>query len=64
MKKSVEIKFTGIIISTFLNPILDNQAKTLVNNNDIPKRLLKRKIFKIQIGIIIIPRTDFAQRQG
>ncbi|PSN42655.1 hypothetical protein C0J52_13034, partial [Blattella germanica] len=51
-----------------LKPILDNQANTLTNNNDFPKilnrRPLKRKIFKIHIGIIIIPRTNFAERQG
>ncbi|PSN46167.1 hypothetical protein C0J52_16093 [Blattella germanica] len=67
-EKCVQIKFTGIIISKFLKPILDNQAKALTNNNDFPKRLnirpLIRKIFKIQIGIIIIPRTNFTERRG
>ncbi|PSN49857.1 hypothetical protein C0J52_14130 [Blattella germanica] len=39
-----------------------------MNNNDFPKRLnrkpFKRKILKIQIFIIIIPITNFAERQG
>ncbi|PSN53212.1 hypothetical protein C0J52_04483 [Blattella germanica] len=46
-EKCVPIKFVSIIISKFLKPILDNQAKILTNNNDFSKILNKKPLKRV-----------------